>query len=270
MKFLLILLIAGFPGLVMAQLPGKSPLRTVYVNPNVSTHFVCPEPVNYFDLSTSDVVGDIPDKNKNIVRVKDTAEGRPNMPTILTIVGQKFMVQYRLVYADAQNCPTKIEINDSDISVIDDARNYLSESELAYYSYNVLKSRRDPFHAVSSLSSALEARVTRIETKGDYFFLKVTLRNHTKIQYDIDQVRFSVEDKKIVKATNYQSQELTPLYMVNRQLTFQRKWENVYVFKKFTFPGTKEFTITIYEKQVSGRQVVLHVRYSDILNADAL
>ena len=268
MKFFLILLIVGLPGFLIAQQP--TTLKIVYVNSNISTHFICPEPVTYFDLSTNDIVGDIPDKNKTIVRVKDTAEGRPNTPTILTIVGQKFIVQYRLVYADAQNCPPSVEVNDSDIQVIDDAQNYLSKSELASYSFEVLKSRRDPFHAISSFSSALEAKVTRIETKGDYFFVKIELKNHTRIQYDIDQVRFSVEDKKIVKATNYQSLELAPLYVLNHALTFRRKWENVYVFKKFTFPGTKEFTITIYEKQISGRQVVVHVRYSDILNADAL
>ncbi|RYE16533.1 MAG: DUF4138 domain-containing protein, partial [Sphingobacteriaceae bacterium] len=92
----------------------------------------------------------------------------------------------------------------------------------------------------------------------------------TNLRYDIDQVRFKIEDKKLVKSTNDQSLEVTPEFILNGSKMFKRSFRNIYVFQKFTFPGDKVFDIQITEKQVSGRNLDLLMAYSDLLEADTI
>lgn len=90
-----------------------------------------------------------------------------------------------------------------------------------------------------------------------------------KFSFDIDQIRFKIEDKKQTKATNFQSIEILPLMQVNKNLVFKKNYRNIFVFEKFTFPDEKVLTIEISEKQISGRTITLRIDYADILHADA-
>ena len=103
--------------------------------------------------------------------------------------------------------------------------------------------------------------LNNIYTLDKYFFIDISMINKTKIRYDIDQIRFKIEDKKQTKATNFQSIEILPLMQVNNR--------NIFVFEKFTFPDEKVLTIEISEKQISGRTITLRIDYADILHADA-
>jgi hypothetical protein len=40
----------------------------------------------------------------------------------------------------------------------------------------------------------------------------MTFKNNSNLSYDIEDLKFSIEDKKIHKATNNQSIEMTPLF----------------------------------------------------------
>lgn len=101
-----------------------------------------------------------------------------------------------------------------------------------------------------------------------YFFLDLSLFNQTNIQYDIENIRFVVEDKRKTKATTFQSIEVSPLLIAQKDKSFKRNYRNVFVFEKFTFPEEKVFVIELSEKQLSGRVVRLEIEYSDVLKAD--
>ena len=111
-------------------------------------------------------------------------------------------------------------------------------------------------------------KLNNIYTSDDYFFFDVELVNQTKIKYDIDQVRFHIEDKKQTKRTNLQDIEVEPVMSLFDIDEFKQRYRNVYVFKKFSFSDEKTFTMEIAEKQYSGRTIKLSVDYEDILNAD--
>jgi conjugative transposon TraN protein len=114
------------------------------------------------------------------------------------------------------------------------------------------------------------AAVNNIYTMGDYFFIDLSLKNKTNISYDIDQIRFKIQDKKQVKSTNFQQLEVEPVHRFFNPDSFKRRYRNVFVFRKFSFPDEKVFNIEIAEKQVSGRAISLKVDYSDVLKADTL
>lgn len=102
-----------------------------------------------------------------------------------------------------------------------------------------------------------------------YFFIDISMINKSNIRYDIDQIRFKIEDKKQTKATNFQSIEIMPLMQVNNATFFKKKYRNIFVFEKFTFPDEKVLTIEISEKQISGRTITLRIDYADVLHADS-
>ena len=104
----------------------------------------------------------------------------------------------------------------------------------------------------------------------DYIFLDISFKNKTNLKFDLDQLRFKIEDKKITKATNVQSIEIEPEYQLFNPESFEKKYRNIYVFKKITFPNSKVFTIELAESQISGRTLTLQVKYSDLLAADTL
>lgn len=114
----------------------------------------------------------------------------------------------------------------------------------------------------------MRIRLNNIYSIDKYFFgLELTF-NQTNIQYDNENIRFMVEDKKKTKATTFQSIEISPILVSQQDKSFKKKYRNVFVFEKFTFPEEKVFVIELSEKQLSGRVVRLEVEYSDILNAD--
>jgi hypothetical protein len=81
-------------------------------------------------------------------------------------------------------------------------------------------------------------------------------------------VRIKLTDKKEAKATNSQTIELTPVYMLNHSRSFKGAYRNVMVIEKLTFPDEKVLKMEISENQISGRVIYLSIEYADILHAD--
>ncbi len=254
--------------LLVISLPAfsqKIPLEKIFVNESVSTHFISPEPIKYVDISTDDVAGDIP--VDNIFRIKPKKEN-PKLG-IVTIVGERFMVQYKLAYGTSATAASEVRIDPTQVDEYLNPEVSMSLQDMKIFSLLAIQNKPD-HQAVTTRKDKIVASVNNIYTIGDYFFIDVTMKNNTNINYDIDQIRFKIEDKKQVKSTNFQQLEIKPVHQLFSLDSFKRKYRNVFVFKKFTFPDEKVFNIEIAEKQVSGRTISLKVDYSDILKADTL
>lgn len=245
---------------------GENPeeLKVIYINKDVSTHFVAMEDIKYVDISVSDIVGDIP--TGNALRVKPTEEGASG---VITIVTERYFVQYMLVYSsDMSKAYTRFNIPYADLRSYMTPETNLTKAEMYDYAYSMFISK-NKFYDVSSKGNLLKIVLNNIYTLDKYFFIDVSMFNKTNIRYDIDQIRFKIEDKKQTKATNYQSIEILPLMQVNQNLVFKKNYRNIFVFEKFTFPDEKVLTIEVSEKQISGRTIILRIDYADILHADS-
>ena len=116
----------------------------------------------------------------------------------------------------------------------------------------------------------IEGALYPIYTLGDYIFLDIRYRNHTRLPYTIDQLRFTIEDKKVTKASTVQSVAVSPVFTLQDITGFDKHYRNIFVFKKVTFPGNKVFNIELSEKQLSGRVITIKANYKDLLNADVM
>ena len=103
----------------------------------------------------------------------------------------------------------------------------------------------------------------------DNYFIDYSIENKTNIRFDNHERPVKLSDKKLSKATNAQTIELTPALVLEHGKTFKHGYRNVIVVKKMTFPNDKLLTIEMTEQQISGRNISLNIDYEDVLSADS-
>lgn len=260
-----------------------SELPEIEITEGINLHIISPEPIQYVDLSTQQLTGDLPATNIARIKITDPAEadgkgkvkssGRYSVGAnigIITVVGQSFIAQYKAVYRSPENLNTvtNIHIQPEAMQPIEFDKMTFSNLELRNFALDIIrkKSEKNPVQQKKSLK--LIFQLNNVYVMSDYIFLDMTFKNDSNLGYDIEDLKFSIEDKKIYKATNNQSIELAPIFKLNGQKHFRKNFRNIYVFKKFTYPNSKVLMIRMIEEQLSGRTIEMKVNYSDILKAD--
>ena len=256
-----------------------SELPIIEITEGINLHIISPEPIQYVDLSTEDLTGDLP--TTNIARIKITQkeeakkEGKDSYTSdknigIITVVAQSFIAQYKVIYKNKYNpnSITNIHIQAEDMQPIEFDKMKFSKLELRYFSMQIIKNKSEKNPVREEKNLRLEFQLNNVYVLNDYIFLDITMKNKSNLSYDIEDLKFTIDDKKIHKATNNQSIELKPLFQLNEQKYFRKNFRNIYVFKKFTYPNSKVMTIRLIEEQLSGRTLEMKVNYSDILRAD--
>ena len=242
-------------------------LGTIYVNEQITTHLVMPETIRLVDISTDTIVGN--QVNDNIVRLKPKGAMQDyEQAGVVTVIGERHIAQYKLVYRTCMTgvC-TRFTVPYWDMQEYQNPDVQMSVGEMSRYAIRIFNAKRS-VTGIHSKKDKMKAWVNHICSAGDYFFIDFSLENKTKIPYDISEIRVKLEDKKQKKATNYQSVELTPEFMLNCNKHFKKRYRNVLVIKKLTFPEAKVLKIEVSENQISGRTIELDINYDDVLDAD--
>lgn len=247
----------------------------IYLNRDVTTHIVMPENIRMVDISTPKIIGN--QCADNIVRVKPFHENdsiaedgykENELLGTLTLIGERHIAQYDIIYTQSPCLAASVfRVPYSHLDSYINPEVSMPMSEMARYAWAVYGSGRK-FNQIVSNAHGMKAVVNNIYAVGDYFFIDYSLRNKTKIPYDIEELRVKLTDKKEAKATNSQTIELTPVFSLNHAKKFRKNYRNVLVLPKLTFPEEKVLRLEISENQISGRIIVLTIEYEDILNAD--
>ena len=260
-----------------------SDLPEIEITEGINLHIISPEPIQYVDLSTQKLTGDLPTTNIARIKITDSPESNETEKIkkqttftsgqnigIITVVGQSFIAQYKAIYRNCENLNTvtNIHIQPEAMQPIEFDKMVFSNLELRKFAMDIIqkKSEKNPIRLEKNLK--LSFQLNNVYVISDYIFLDMTIKNNSNLRYDIEDLKFSLEDKKIFKATNNQSVDLTPILQLNPQKHFRKNFRNIYVFKKFTYPNSKVMMIRLIEEQLSGRTIEMKVNYSDILKAD--
>ena len=233
----------------------------------MTSHIVMPENIKLVDVSTNKLIGN--QCADNIVRIKPAGRMYDNELTgTITIIGERHIAQYNVVYtAGPVKANAIYNVQQEDMKPYMNPDVLMPEKDMAAYAWAIYASKRK-FNNIKSAAYGVKAVVNNIYTIGDYFFIDFSLYNNTKVQYDIEEMRIKLTDKKEMKATNSQTIELTPEYTLNWAKSFKKAYRNVIVLKKLTFPNEKVLRLEISENQISGRVIYIPIDYQDILNAD--
>ena len=260
-----------------------SDLPEIEITEGINLHIISPEPIQYVDLSTLKLTGDLPATNIARIKITDSPESNETEKIkkqttfisgqnigVITVVGQSFIAQYKVIYRNSENLNTvtNIHIQPENMQPIEFNKMVFSNLELRKFAMDIIQKKSEEHPIREEKNLKLNVQLNNVYVMSDYIFLDMTFKNNSNLSYDIEDLKFSIEDKKIYKATNNQSIELTPIFQLNPQKHFRKNFRNIYVFKKFTFQNSKVMMIRLIEEQLSGRTIEMKVNYSDILKAD--
>ncbi len=262
-----------------------SDLPEIEITEGINLHIISSEPIQYVDLSTQKLTGDLPTANIARIKITDSPEsneaGKIKKQStftsgqnigVITVVGQSFIVQYKAIYRNPENLNTvtNIHIQPEEMQPIEFEKMVFSNLELRKFAMDIVqkKTEKNPIRKEKNLK--LNVQLNNVYVMSDYIFLDMTFKNNSNLSYNIEDLKFSIEDKKIHKVTNNQSIEMVPLFQLNQNKHFRKNFRNIYVFKKFTYPNSKVMMIRLIEEQLSGRTIEMKINYSDILKADTI
>ena len=246
-------------------------MELLTVNDQITTVITATEPVRFVDISTDKVAGDQPLSNTVRLKPKEGAEVNQDgdILAVVTIITERYRVQYALVYTTRPHeAVTDKAVLLTETVPYNNPAVSLSTEDMTRMARRIWTAKAK-YRNVGTKKNHLEIRLNNIYTAGEWFFIDFSVENRTNIRFDIDQIRFKVEDKRKSRATNDQSVELSPALLLEQGTTFNRGYRNVAVLKKLTFPNDKVLTIEMSEKQVSGRTITLEIDYEDVLRADS-
>lgn len=199
--FLIICLITGIAVHLSAN-------EKIYINREVTTHIVMPENIKMVDISTTKIIGN--QCTDNIVRIKPylendsiiSSEGYSENELLgtLTIIGERHIAQYDILYTESPKYASTIyNVSYNETLSYINPEVSMPMAEIARYAWAVYGSRRK-FNQIVSNKNGIRAYINNIYSIGDYFFLDYTLKNRTRIAYDIEEIRVKLADKKETKA----------------------------------------------------------------------
>lgn len=266
-----VLMMCAISAMSMKAQTTTDEMQLLTVNENVTTVITASEPVRLVDISTDKVAGDQPINNTIRLKPEEGVEVNKDgdILAIVTIVTERYRTQYALIYTSRLTeavTDKNIEL-DERIAYTNPAVS-MSTEDMTRYARQIWNSPAK-FRNVGTKMHRMYMRLNNIYAVGEYFFLDFSVENKTNIQFDIDQLRVKLSDKKTSKATVVQTIELTPELILEPTRGFKYGYRNVIVLKKMTFPNDKVLTIELSEKQISGRTIYLNIEYNDVLTADS-
>lgn len=246
-------------------------IATYQVGLHKTTHIISPEPILYVDISNPYVEGNLPEKN--IFRFKPDTAMQEGDEFQVTLVTEQYVMAYRLYVTSAVGDPrtaTVITVKPGD-ALPTNAYGKVGRQEFDRLAFRAYAAKRKLFN-VTHKKDGMLLSLNNVFVVGDYLMFDVTLHNHTNLAFDLEDVRFKLRDKHLPKAHVSQDIKLTPVYgfQQGEAPVIKDKWRNIYLFRKFTYPGEKVFTIEVAEKQVSGRKLAIDVDYRRLLEAPIL
>lgn len=218
-----------------------------------TTSLIFPFPIRHVDRGTKDVLVQPVKEADNILLVK--AASKQFAETNLSVVtGDGSVYSFVVNYIDHP-----------DIWIY-----YLPElkkTTIATYANGILDNHRT-MKGVRDRKWDMESMMTGIYIKDDVIYYQLLLCNHSPIDYDIDQLRFYIRDKKKGKRTAAQENELIPLYVAgNRSQVKACNFSMIVVaLDKFTIPDAKYFAVQVTEKN-GGRHLLMKVSNNKIIRA---
>jgi len=271
-KILTAILIFAMAGNLSAQISvntvgSTSEIPKIFIKRSLTLHFLAPEKITYVDIPKG-MVGDLPDKNLLRIKIPDSGKIKDAFIGVLTILGEKRIKQYALIYDDRPETAFNplIEIGIGGMRAIEPKSSTISSRELDSISRAMLE--RIPIKSeVRKKKNGMRAVLNGISTLGEYILLDLGFDNTTDIPYEIDGLRFRIEDEKQHKATTVQSLEIVPVSCQLNIQAFEKRYRNIFVLRRMTFPDHKRLKIELSEKQISGRSITFDILYSDILRA---
>lgn len=234
-------------------------LKNLQIGYSKTTSIVFPYAIKSIDKGSADV---LMQKAKGVENILLLKAGKQNFTqTNLTVVTADNRL-YVFVLNYDENCPD-LSINADNLAVVNDDILFSLENEnqkeIEQFATLAL-SKKKKLGGMQRSKHEIKLAVDGIFIHEDIMYFRLILENTSKINYEIDQLRFFIHDQKKSKRTASQEIEIVPLYAANSRNVIPDKSEVtiVYALSKFTIPEKKYLTIQLIERN-GERQLELDI-----------
>lgn len=145
-----------------------------------------------------------------------------------------------------------------------------NEGEIQAYS-NVVANERKKVHGIKDKKYGMRFRLDGLFIRDNVMYYRVKMKNQSNINYDIDQLRFFIRDRKKAKRTATQEIEIKPIYVQNDTPTIKGQSDHSFVFAlpKFTIPDQKYLAVQLMEKN-GGRHLEMDINNKVLVRSTVL
>ncbi len=234
---------------------------------NKTTNLVFPFAIKSADRGSKDVLVQKAAGVENILQVK-AAKRSFDETNITVITADGKLYSYILNYADnpsVLNMSFKNSGEDQTHAFFSTAQ--LNEAGVQADAKKVVKSDKN-IKGVRDKRFGIRLHLDAIYIHDEVMFYRITLSNHSNINYDIEQLRFFIRDQKKSKRTATQELEVYPLSIYGDTSVVTGLSDHVFVFAvpKFSIPDNKYLTIQLIEKN-GGRHLELKIHNKTVVKA---
>lgn len=261
--FLLSLLLVSV--LAYPQLKGRETMfyedhyKSLQIGCSKTTSIVFSYPIKSIDKGSADVLVQKAKGVENILLVK---AAKPYFfQTNLTVVSSDARL-YVFVLNYDEDCPDlNIKAENAVAASKDIAFSLENENQKKTEQIALLVlSKKKKTSGLKKSKFEIKLEVNGIFIHEDVLYLRVVFENNSKINYDIDQFRFFIRDKRKSKRTASQEIEIQPLYTTSSSAVIPYRSEviKVYALEKLTIPENKYLTLQLIEKS-GGRHLEVNI-----------
>ena len=233
--------------------------KNLQIGCSKTTSIVFPYPIKSIDKGSADVLVQKAKGVENILLLK--AARQYFFQTNLTVVTSDAKL-YVFVLNYDEDCP---DLNIKAESAVAASRDVLftlenENQKKIEQSASLALSKKIKTSGFKKSKFQIKLEVNGLFIHQDVLYLRLVFENKSKINYDIDQLRFFVRDQQKSKRTASQEIELQPLYSTSSSAVIPYKSEIIKVFalEKFTIPENKYLTLQLIEKN-GGRHLEVNV-----------
>lgn len=235
-----------------------------------TTNIIFPYGIKSVDRGSNEVLVQKATGVENILQLKaGTKDFEETNLTVITADGQlhSFILNYSSEPSVLNFSIGKITRDQSRVQFSPENRN---EAEIETYA-TLAANASQKSKKIKDKKFGIELMVNGLFVKDDVMYFRINVENRSNINYDIDQLRFYIRDRKKSKRTATQEIEIDPLHIDNVMASIDGQSEQsaVFAFPKFTIPDKKYLAIQLMEKN-GGRHLELHIKNKTVVKSAVL
>lgn len=266
-----------FLSIITAFSQNANPVNATSIEPyalaiafNRTTSLVFPYAIKSVDRGSQSILAQKAKGVENILQIKAGKEGfeETNL-TVITAEGKLYC--FLLNYAPQPSVLNLIfGTSKPFVKVALFSSEDHNEGEVQAYS-NAVTVEKKKVHGIKDKKYGMRFRLDGLFIRDNVMYYRIKMENQSNINYDIDQLRFFIRDRKKAKRTATQEIEIKPLYVKNDTPTVKGQSEHTFVFAlpKFTIPDQKYLAIQLMEKN-GGRHLELDVHNKALVRSTVL
>jgi conjugative transposon TraN protein len=231
--------------------------KPIFITTNKTTSLIFPFAIRSVDRGSQDVLARQIDGVDNILQLKAGKEDlQETNLTVITADGNlySFLLNYKTNPADLvfrfSDDSTRSTNNRNEQRMVRFKSRTSTDAEIVSTSNKLLKYKKRFLLGVHDRISGINLKLRGVYIKNDVLYFQLQCINHSKINYDVDMLRFYVRDQFRSKRTAVQEVEIKPYAISGNHSNFKAEGSEVFVvaLPKFFIPFAKYFTIAINEK----------------------